>query len=98
MTQLLKRMRLAAGAVGMLVVLVPLSQVIGNWTRRDASKRYVTKEFATSLLTTLPRDAILFTVGDNDTFPLLYFQAVEGFRRDDYIITCDVDTLTSLPV
>ena len=93
----LKRMRLAAGAVGMMVVLVPLSQVIGNWTRRDASKRYVTKEFATSLLTTLPRDAILFTVGDNDTFPLLYFQAVEGVRRDVTIINLAVANLPAFP-
>lgn len=89
----LKRMRLAAGAVGMLAVVVPLSQVIGNWTRRDASDRYVTKEFATSLLTTLPRDAILFTVGDNDTFPLLYFQAMEGVRQDVTIINLAVANL-----
>jgi Protein of unknown function (DUF2723) len=93
----LKWMRLAAVAVGILVVLVPLSQVIGNWTRRDASKRYVTKEFATTLLTTLPRDAILFTVGDNDTFPLLYFQAVEGVRRDVTIINLAVANLPAFP-
>ena len=89
----LKRMRLAAGAVGMLAAVVPLSQVIGNWTRRDASNRYITKEFATGLLTTLPRDAILFTVGDNDTFPLLYFQAVEGVRQDVTIINLAVASL-----
>jgi hypothetical protein len=70
--------------------LAPLAQVLDNWTRSDASNRFFTKQFATNLLTSLPRDAVLFTVGDNDTFPLLYFQAVEGVRRDVTIINLSV--------
>lgn len=93
-TQLsLKQMRVAAAAAGILALLVPVSQVIENWTLRDASHRYFTKQFATSILTSLPPNAILFTVGDNDTFPLWYFQAVEGIRRDVTVINLAVASL-----
>jgi len=88
----LRRMGVAAGAAGILA-LVPVSQVVENWALRDASHRYFTKEFATSFLTSLPPDAILFTVGDNDTFPLWYFQAVEGMRRDVTVINLAVADL-----
>jgi transmembrane protein TMEM260 (protein O-mannosyltransferase) len=78
---------------GMLAVLGPPSQVVNNWGTFDASKRYFTREFARNLLTSLPRGAILFTVGDNDTFPLLYVQAVEGVRPDVTIINQSVANL-----
>jgi len=88
----LRRTGVAAGAAAILA-LVPVSQVMENWVLRDASHRYFTKEFATSFLTSLPPDAILFTVGDNDTFPLWYFQAVEGMRRDVTVINLAVANL-----
>jgi hypothetical protein len=71
--------------------------VIDNWTQRDASRRYFTREFATNLLNSLPDHAVLFTVGDNDTFPLLYFQGVEGVRRDVTIINLSVANLPGFP-
>jgi len=83
----------AAVPAGMLAVLGPPSQMLNNWTTYDASNRYFTREFATNLLASLPRGAILFTVGDNDTFPLLYFQAVEGVRPDVTIINLSVANL-----
>jgi hypothetical protein len=88
-----RRRWVTLGAVATLVVLAPLSQVLNNWTRSDASNRFFTKQFATNLLTSLPRDAVLFTVADNDTFPLLYFQAVEGVRPDVTIINLSVANL-----
>jgi hypothetical protein len=81
------RSRRAVGAAGAaLLLLVPVAQLVANWTARDASHRYFASDFARNLLGGLPRDAILFTAGDNDTFPLLYVHAVEGVRPDVRIV------------
>lgn len=85
------------GATAALAVAMPLSAVVDNWTQRDASRRYFAREFATNLLNSLPDHAILFTVGDNDTFPLLYFQGAEGVRRDVTIINLSVANLPGFP-
>jgi hypothetical protein len=79
-----RRVVAALGAV--LLLLVPVAQLVGNWAARDASDRYFASDFARNLLGGLPRDAILFTTGDNDTFPLLYVHAVEGVRPDVRIV------------
>jgi hypothetical protein len=86
--------RALAVAVSAFVALVPIGQLVGNWTPNDASRRYFANDFATNLLTTLPPNAIIFTVGDNDTFPLFYVQAVEGLRRD---VTIANLSLANLP-
>jgi len=78
--------RAVALAGAALLLLVPVAQLVANWTARDASDRHFASDFARNLLGGLPRDAILFTVGDNDTFPLLYVQAVEGVRPDVRIV------------
>ena len=46
-------------------------QLGSQWTAHDASRRYFTRDFAANALEGLPPNAIYFTVGDNDTFPLL---------------------------
>jgi hypothetical protein len=89
----LKRLWRVAVPAGMLALFAPVAQVINSWQAHDASRRYFTKQFATNLLTSLPPNAILFTAGDNDTFPLLYFQAVEGVRQDVTIINLSVANL-----
>ncbi|HEV2669826.1 MAG TPA: DUF2723 domain-containing protein [Gemmatimonadales bacterium] len=87
------RTRPRALAVGALAVLVPAGQLIGNWSAHDASRRFFTHDFAANALETLPPNAIFFTVGDNDTFPLLYLQAVEGVRRDVAVINLSLANL-----
>ena len=72
----------AAGIVTIVLVLVPVDQLARNWRASDASRRYFARDYAVSALTALPPNTIYFTVGDNDTFPLWYVQAVEGVRRD----------------
>jgi transmembrane protein TMEM260 (protein O-mannosyltransferase) len=89
----LARKWVVAVPAGMFAVLGPPSQLMDDWGTYDASRRYFTREFATNLLTSLPPRAILFTVGDNDTFPLLYFQAVEGVRPDVTVINQSVANL-----
>jgi hypothetical protein len=75
-----------AAAAGLVIMLAPLTQLVGNWAARDASRRHFTRDFAVHALEQLPPNAIYFTVGDNDTFPVMYVQAVEGVRRDVQIV------------
>ncbi len=57
-----------------------------NWDDHDRSDRYVAPEYARNLLNSLAPNALVFTNGDNDTFPLWYAQEVEGVRTDVRIV------------
>jgi len=61
---------------------VPALMMIVNMDDHDRSGRYVAGDYAYNMLIGLEDDAIMFTNGDNDTFPLWYLQEVEGVRRD----------------
>jgi hypothetical protein len=61
---------------------VPAVMVLKGWDNHDRSNRYHSVDFARNLLSSCAPNAILFTGGDNDTFPLWYVQEVEGFRTD----------------
>lgn len=74
----------ALGAV--LIALAPAAQLARNWSANDASRRYFARDYAINALGPLPPNAIYFTVGDNDTFPLWYVQAVEHFRPDVIVV------------
>lgn len=73
----------AALAVGLLV---PLQVVSQTWDDHDRSGRYTTRDFGMNYLASLDDNAIIFTNGDNDTFPLWYAQEVEGFRTDVRVV------------
>ncbi len=70
-------------AVGLLV---PLQVVSQTWDDHDRSGRYTTRDFGMNYLASLDDNAIIFTNGDNDTFPLWYAQEVEGFRTDVRVV------------
>ena len=79
----------SGGAV--IATLVPLILVPGilaseNWDDHDRSNRYMTRDYAINYLESCAPNALLFTYGDNDTFPLWYVQEVEGVRPDIKII------------
>ena len=57
-----------------------------GWDDHDRSDRYTAREFAKNYLKSCDQDAILFTMGDNDTFPLWYVQEVEEYRTDVRIV------------
>jgi len=57
-----------------------------NWDDHDRSGRYTALEVARNYLKSCDKNSILFTNGDNDTFPLWYIQEVEGFRTDIKIV------------
>ncbi len=58
----------------------PVNMAAQNWDDHDRDGRYATIAHAKNYLSTCAPNAILFTYGDNDTFPLWYAQEVEGFR------------------
>ena len=68
------------------LVLVPGVLDSQNWHDHDRSGRYMTRDYAKDYLESCAPNAILFTYGDNDTFPLWYVQEVEGVRPDIKII------------
>ncbi|HLN21041.1 MAG TPA: DUF2723 domain-containing protein [Bacteroidales bacterium] len=75
--------KLSAPAAGFISLLaVPVLMGFQNWDDHDRSGRYLTRDVAANYLNSCAPDAILFTNGDNDTFPLWYAQEVEGIRTD----------------
>lgn len=77
----------ASASVAVVVALaVPLQMVSQTWDDHDRSGRYTTRDFGFNYLSSLDPDAIIFTNGDNDTFPLWYAQEVEGFRTDVRVV------------
>jgi len=73
--------------LGVLVFLaVPGWMAYENYDDHDRSGRYVAPEYAYNMLMSLADDAVIFTNGDNDTFPLWYLQEVEGVRRDVRVV------------
>ena len=79
-----KQSALTVGLASLLGILVPLQMVSQTWDDHDRSDRYACRDFGLNYLNTLPDkgNPIIFTNGDNDTFPLWYNQEVEGNRTD----------------
>ena len=82
--KLLKKPVLAAAVAALAGICVPLQMVSQTWDDHDRSGRYACRDFGLNYLNTLPEkgNPIIFTNGDNDTFPLWYNQEVEGQRTD----------------
>ena len=80
-------------AAAVIVVAIPIARLPANYAEHDASKRYFAHDWATNALGQLPPNAVYLTVGDNDTFPAMFVQSVEGVRRDVTIINTSIATL-----
>ena len=63
-------------------LVAPILLAQQNWDDHDRSNRTTARDFAYNYLASCDKNAILFTNGDNDTFPLWYIQEVEGVRTD----------------
>lgn len=75
---------IAIGALSLVCLLVPVQMVSQTWDDHDRSDRYTCRDFGRNYLMTLQDkgNPIIFTNGDNDTFPLWYNQETEGVRTD----------------
>ena len=73
-----------AAIVSAVCVLVPVQMASQNWDDHDRSGRYACRDFGQNYLNSLQAEGnpIIFTNGDNDTFPLWYNQDTEGVRQD----------------
>ena len=73
-----------ASVLGVACLLVPIQMASQTWDDHDRSGRYTCRDFGQNYLMTLQDkgNPIIFTNGDNDTFPLWYNQETEGFRTD----------------
>lgn len=82
------RARIAFRNAGGLLLALPVPVLLAwqGWDDHDRSGRYYAADFARNMLQSCAPHAILFTNGDNDTFPLWYAQEVEGLRRDVRVI------------
>lgn len=72
----------AAALAVLLALPIPLIMAQQNWDDHDRSGRYIAANFGYNYLSSCDENAIVYTYGDNDTFPLWYNQEVEGVRTD----------------
>jgi hypothetical protein len=88
---LLKRQKVAglsaaAGATALCLAAVPLLMACQEWKAHDRSAKTLARDAASDYLNSCAPNAILFTGGDNDTYPLWYAQEVENIRPDVRVI------------
>lgn len=82
-----KLSELPAASLAVLIALsAPILMANDGWDDHDRSQRYTALDFAINYLESCEKNAILFTQGDNDTYPLWYAQEVEGIRTDIRVV------------
>ena len=73
-------------ALSAIALLLPLGTAVKLYDIEDRTGDYIAYDYAHNLLQSCNQNGILFTNGDNDTFPLWYMQEVEGLRRDVRVV------------
>ena len=91
LAKLLQNSTARAAVATVISLTAPVVMLAKEYDNHDRSNRYHSVDFAKNLLNSCAKNAILFTGGDNDTFPLWYVQEVEGFRTD--VRVCNLSLL-----
>ena len=81
-----KEKKIAAVLASVLGLSIPVLMASENWDDHDRSGRYFSVDAAKNYLSSVAPNGIIYTGGDNDTFPLWYAQEVEGFRTDTRVL------------
>ncbi len=94
----IKASRLAWAGAGLLLLIAALPALLPRpnnqkWFEHDRSRNWIPREYGWNMLAGLDKNAILFTNGDNDTYPLWYLQEVEHFRTDVTILNLSLVNL-----
>ena len=81
-----KQKKIAAILASAIGLSIPVLLASENWDDHDRSDRYFSVDAAKNYLSSVAPQGIIYTGGDNDTFPLWYAQEVEGFRTDARVL------------
>jgi hypothetical protein len=71
---------------GAMTLIAPYLFISQNYNDSDRSHHYASRDYAANFLNSVEKNAIIFTYGDNDTYPLWYAQEVEDIRRDVRVV------------
>ena len=82
----LKQGAIAAGVATLLALSAPVIMLSENFDDHSRSHHQASRDYASNFLNSVEENAIIFTYGDNDTYPLWYAQEVEGIRTDVRVV------------
>jgi hypothetical protein len=86
LSKYIKTKLLAPSVIILCLILLPGILISQNWNDHDRSTKRTAHAMAINYLESCAPNAIIFTIGDNDTFPLWYAQEIEGIRRDIRVV------------
>lgn len=75
-----------AAGISALVLVAPLLMGFENWDDHSRAEHTAARDYASNFLNSVDPNAIIFTYGDNDTYPLWYAQEIEGIRKDVRVV------------